>query len=145
MLINAFYFTFRSFFHSKDIYIFVLTFWSCRKNDLIRKIRLILKIMSSQPGWQTISMHFAFTSNKAFFFLKKKKRRLELVSLPPFICHIWRKIVLLYIPLPDQSHCLVAFTSWDTGQFMYCKCLLARLWSYILKLTLLIKPFFLYD
>ena len=27
------------------------------KNGLIRKIRLISKVMTSQPGWQTISIH----------------------------------------------------------------------------------------
>ena len=40
----------KSYFRSQDIYIFVLTFWSCRKNDLIRKIRLISKFMTWQPG-----------------------------------------------------------------------------------------------
>ena len=30
--------------------IFFLTFWSGRKNGLIRKIRLISKLMTSQPG-----------------------------------------------------------------------------------------------
>ena len=36
---------------------FVLPFWSCRKNGLIRKIRLISKFMTSQPGQQTIIIH----------------------------------------------------------------------------------------
>ena len=34
-----------------------MTFWSCRKKGLIRKIRLILKFMASQPGQQTITKH----------------------------------------------------------------------------------------
>ena len=34
-----------------------MTFWSCRKNGLIRKIRLISKYMRSQPGKQTIAIH----------------------------------------------------------------------------------------
>ena len=34
-----------------------MTFWSCRKNGLIRKIRLALKFMTSQPGLQTIAIH----------------------------------------------------------------------------------------
>ena len=34
-----------------------MTFWSCRKNSLIRKIRLISKFMMSQPGLQTIAIH----------------------------------------------------------------------------------------
>ena len=36
---------------------FVLTFWSCRKNRLIRKIRLISKFITSQPGKQRITIH----------------------------------------------------------------------------------------
>ena len=33
-----------------------MTFCSCRKNGSIRKIRLILKCMTSQPGKQTIAI-----------------------------------------------------------------------------------------
>ena len=33
-----------------------MTFWSCRKNGLIRKIRLTSRFMTSQPGLQTISI-----------------------------------------------------------------------------------------
>ena len=29
-----------------------------------------------------------------------------------------------------KFHCLVAFTSWDIGQYVYCNCLLTRLWRY---------------
>ena len=31
---NAFYFILKKHFHSQDIFIFVLAFWSCRKSDL---------------------------------------------------------------------------------------------------------------
>ena len=34
-----------------------MTFWSCRKNSLIRKIRLISKSVTSQPGQQTIATY----------------------------------------------------------------------------------------
>ena len=34
-----------------------MTFWSCRNNSLIGKIRLISKSMTSQPGYQTIAIH----------------------------------------------------------------------------------------
>ena len=40
----------KSSFHSQDIQGFIVTFWSCRKNDLIRKIRLISKFTTSQPS-----------------------------------------------------------------------------------------------
>ena len=33
-----------------------LPIWSCRKNGLIRKIRLISKLMTSQPCQQTIAI-----------------------------------------------------------------------------------------
>ena len=44
MMTKAFYFILKSFFRSQDIYIFVLSFWWCWKNGLIRKIRLISNI-----------------------------------------------------------------------------------------------------
>ena len=47
----------KSSFCSQDIYIFVKTFWSCRKNGLIRKIRLTSKFMTSQPRQQAITIH----------------------------------------------------------------------------------------
>ena len=34
-----------------------MTFRSFRKNDLIRKVILISKFITSQPGWQTIAIH----------------------------------------------------------------------------------------
>ena len=37
--------------------LFALNFWSCRKNGLIRKTRLISKFMTSQPGQQTITVN----------------------------------------------------------------------------------------
>ena len=33
-----------------------MTFWTCRKNGLIRRISLILKFMTSQPGKKTIAI-----------------------------------------------------------------------------------------
>ena len=42
---------------SQNIYVFVTTFWYCRKNGLIREIRLTSKFMASQPGLQAIAVH----------------------------------------------------------------------------------------
>ena len=50
-----FLFHFKSSFCSQDIYIFVLTFCSYRKNDLIRNIRLTSEFMTSQ----NYNMHIA--------------------------------------------------------------------------------------
>ena len=44
---KCFLFYLKSPLRAQDILIFVLTFWSCRKNDLIRKISLISKFMTS--------------------------------------------------------------------------------------------------
>ena len=53
---KCFLFHLKSFFHAQVILVFVTTFWSCGKNSF-RKIRLISKFMTSQPGLQTILMH----------------------------------------------------------------------------------------
>ena len=50
MMKNAFYFILKGLSVLK-------TFRSCRKNGLIRKIRLTSKLMMSQPGLKTIVMH----------------------------------------------------------------------------------------
>ena len=47
---KCFLFHLKSSFHSQYIRILVLTFWSCRENGLIRKIKLISKFMTSQLG-----------------------------------------------------------------------------------------------
>ena len=54
---KCFLFHLKSSLRSQDIYVFVTTFWSCRKNCLIRKIRLTSKFMTSRPGLQTIAIH----------------------------------------------------------------------------------------
>ena len=53
---KCFLFCFKSSFRSQDILVFVTTFRSCRKNDLIRKIRLTSRFMTSQPGLETIAI-----------------------------------------------------------------------------------------
>ena len=54
---KCFLFHLKSSFRSQDIYVFVMTFWSCMKKGLIRKIRLTSKFMTSQPAQQTITIH----------------------------------------------------------------------------------------
>ena len=39
------------------IFVFIMTFWSGRKNHSIRRIRLISKFIMSRPGYQTIAIH----------------------------------------------------------------------------------------
>ena len=56
MLKNAF-FRLKSPFRPEIIKVFVSTFWACRENDLVRKIRLISKFMMSHPDQQRITIH----------------------------------------------------------------------------------------
>ena len=44
---KCFLFHLKSSFRSQDTYVFVIAFWSCRKNGLIRKIRLTVEFMTS--------------------------------------------------------------------------------------------------
>ena len=44
--------------------IFVLTFWACRKNRLIRKIRSISKSMTSQPVQQRFTTQILFNTSR---------------------------------------------------------------------------------
>ena len=53
----AFYFILKVLFVLRIFKIFVFTFWSRAKNDLIRNIWLITKFMTSQSGQQIITMH----------------------------------------------------------------------------------------
>ena len=53
---NAFCFTLNALFVLK-IFKFLSWFFGQAENWLIRKIRLISKFMTSQPGWQTIAIH----------------------------------------------------------------------------------------
>ena len=43
-----------------------------------------------------------------------------------FFLHKNISVVIFYCLIKFQ--CLVTFTSWDIGQFAYCRCLLTRLW-----------------
>ena len=57
MIKDAFYFIFKALFCSQGIQVFIEAFWSCGKSGLIRKIRLISKLMTSQPCEQTIATY----------------------------------------------------------------------------------------
>ena len=61
---KCFLFHVKSSFRSQDILIFVITFWACRKNDLIWRIRLISKFITSQPSLQRITTHIFFNISR---------------------------------------------------------------------------------
>ena len=52
---NGFYLILKALFIPKRYLNFVLTFWESRNNGLIRKIRLISELMTSQLGQQKIT------------------------------------------------------------------------------------------
>ena len=56
-MINAFYFTLKALFFLKIFKFLSWHFSHVEKNSSIRKIKLISKSMTSQPGWQTIAIH----------------------------------------------------------------------------------------
>ena len=62
---KCFLFHLKSSFRFQDILVFVTTFWSCRKNGLIRKIRLTSKFTTSQPGLQTIAIHILRNNSRS--------------------------------------------------------------------------------
>ena len=111
---KSFFFRLKSYFCSQDISVFVMTFWSCRKNDLIRKTRLTSKFMTWQLGLQTIAVHVLsnisqskgkqtmkfgqIIEHKRIMFLQKlcRKRGRETSSRP--LCFLkklmrWKQVV----------------------------------------------------
>ena len=60
MIKNAFYFILKAPFVFNILkFLSYLNFWSCRKNGLIEKIFLTSKFMTSQPGYQTITIQIS--------------------------------------------------------------------------------------
>ena len=98
---KCFLFHLKSSFSSQDIYIFVSTCWSCRKNGLIRKIRL--KLVSA------VFYQFLFfppndsplkTMKNAFYFIWKALFVLEISKFSYFSPPLF--FSLLTIALEDD-------------------------------------------
>ena len=67
------------------------------------------------------------TTYKAF--LKNKKRSGTSLSASFSAWFLKKNISVVIFYYLTKFQCLVAFTSWDIGQFVYCNCLLTRLWG----------------
>ena len=63
-------------------------------------------------------------------FVLFKKRNLKLASTFLFLYDFFLNISLVIFYCPTKFHCLVVFTSWDNGHYVYCSCLLNRLWRH---------------
>ena len=89
------------------------------------KVLYILFVCQVEDYWKWLKLScrpFGFSSYKAF--LKHKKW-----SGTTFSTWILKKniSVVIFYYLTNFQY-LVAFTSWDIGQYVHCSCLLTRLW-----------------
>ena len=70
----------------------------------------------------------AFTSYKAFL---KNRKRSGISLRTSFSAWFLKKNLSLVIFYElTKFYCLVAFTSWDLGQYVYCSCLLTSFWCF---------------
>ena len=88
-----FFVNLKNSFRSQDIQIFILTNFSCRKTTLIRKIRLISKFMTPQPGYFPLLLNSRSSKHSSHSLLKKLSKIpiLDLNKTPHFF-----QILLLY-------------------------------------------------
>ena len=99
-------------------------------------------IVCQDEGYQNIltlsCRPLAFTSYRAFLKNKKRSR----TSLPASFSawFLKKNISFAIVNYLTKFHCLVTFTSWDIGQYVYCHCLLTSLrrhkfwnWPYLLN------------
>ena len=98
-------------------------------------VSIVCQVEDYQNILKLSSRPLAFTSFEVF--VKSKKR--SGTSFPAsFSAWLLRKnIFLVTFYYLIKFHCLVAFTLWEIAQYVYCNCLLTRLWRHkFLKLTL---------
>ena len=90
-------------------------FYACQAEDYLNILKLSCR-------------GFTFTSYKAFS--KNKKR--SWTSLPALFSawFMTKYISLVIFYYLTKCYCLVAFTTWDVGQYIYCNCLLTKLWRH---------------
>ena len=129
---NVFYLVWKALFVLKNV--FVTTFWSCRKNGLIRKTRLTSRFMTSQPGLETIAIHILSNISQS-----KGNQTMKLVqtsSRPLFISlkkanMSWKQVVCslvwIYFDSPhlpyskNKLHKVLVYRSRDTFNFDFSR------------------------
>ena len=88
---------------------------------------LIVRQVEDYRKWLKLSCSlFAFTSYKAF--LKNKKRSGTIINAWFSAWYLKKNISVVIFCYLIKLPYLVAFTSLGIGQYMYCNCLLDRLW-----------------
>ena len=87
---EAFYFILKALFVLKIFK--VLSFWSCGRNGLIRKIQLTSKLITSKPGQQIITINiFPSISRSKFNWTMKLSQLTEYNKIIIFLQKLWRK------------------------------------------------------
>ena len=89
-------------------------------------------IVCQVEGYKNIlklsSKQLAFTSYKDFLKNKRRSGTSFPASFPAWFLKKFISLAICYSL--TKFHCLLAFTSWDIGQYVYCNCLLVRLWRH---------------
>ena len=98
------------------------------RNELVQFAFIVCQVEDYRNILKLSCWLLAFTSYKAF--LKNKKA--SGTSLPASFSawFLKKNISLVIFYYLNKFCCLVAFTSWDTGQCAYYNCLLTRLWRH---------------
>ena len=86
------------------------------------------KLRTNRIYWNWGADHLLLPHIKFFW---KTKRGLETILPASFSAEILKKnIPIVTFRYLTNFHCLVAFTSWGIGQYMFRNCLLTRLWRH---------------
>ena len=104
--------------------------------SLINSLKFYTVCFYFMPSWG-LSKYIKTNLQTTCFYLKSNKVFLKIkersgASLPnSFFASLLKKNIspVIFYEL-TKFHCLVAFTSWDTRQYVYCNCLLTRLWHH---------------
>ena len=100
----------------------------------INKVKLYIFCFNCLPSWGLSKVRlsklscipFAFISSKAF--LKNEKRFATSLHASFSAWFLKKHISVVIFYYLTKFQCLVAFPSWDIGQYVYCNCLLTRVW-----------------
>ena len=88
---------------------------------------LCANLKSIEIKWNQAGHHL----HLPYIKLSPKKIRSGTSLLNSFSASFWKKNISLVISYQlTKFHCLVAFNWWDIKQYVYCNCLLTRLWRH---------------
>ena len=84
------------------------------------------KLRAIEIYWNETAEHLLLTHIKLFYKTKKKSGTSFFFSFSAWFSK--KNVSLVIFQYLTKFHCLVAFTSWDNRQYVYCNCLFFRLW-----------------